>query len=325
MYEARLYLMANPKAGMGETLNDLPLAWESGLYDETRQIYGGYNLESKQYRGVAYASSEFYGQDMLINYTSPVKGKSLYHLVFIGEKGAGKIDFLVKTEFGKASLTPVNPPSRVYPNNETTLTFISNATDLTSAALNYSANNRANYTALKMQLINNRTCTATIPGQPAGTTVEYEAEAKDVFENTLIYTGNYTVKYSSQLNITLKADSISIGDNITLTGLVTPPPSENITINLVFTSTNGTFKQTAYTQNNGTFTTSFKPATQGNWLVQATFKGNNMLYEGESLPIRFKVNPPSFLTQYAMYIYAGAGIGVGTTIMAAVYIKKRRE
>jgi hypothetical protein len=70
---------------------------------------------------------------MLINYTSPVNGKSLYHLVFIGEEGAGKIKFLVKTEFGNAGLEPVNSPSRVYPDNETALTSVSNATDLRNA------------------------------------------------------------------------------------------------------------------------------------------------------------------------------------------------
>lgn len=324
MYEARLYLMANPKAGMGETLNDLPLAWEPGLYGEIRQPYGGYNLESKEYRGNAYASCEFYGQDMLVNYTSPVKGKSLYHLAFMGEKGAGKIDFLVKTEFGKATLKPIGLPSRVYPNNETAFTFTSNATDLKNAALNYSTHNWANYTALNMQLANNRTCTATIPGQPAGSRVEYKVEATDVFENILTYNGSFNVKYGSQLNVTLKTKAIPIGDNITLIGLITPP-SKNLTIDLVFTSTNGTFQQTAHTQNNGTFTASFKPTTQGNWMVQAMFEGDNMLYESSSIPIRFKVDSPPFLTLYGTYIYAGAGIGAGTTVMALVYIKKRRE
>jgi hypothetical protein len=60
-------------------------------------------------------------------------------------------------------------------------------------------------------------------------------------------------------------------------------------------------------------------------MVQAIFSGNSMLYESSSAPIRFTVDPPSFLTQYATYIYVGAGIGAGTTIMALVYIKKRRE
>jgi len=85
MYEARLYLMVCPEAekpGWEKCLMMCHLHGEPGLYGEVSGFYGGYNLESKEFRGVAYASCEFYGQDMLINYTSPVKGRCLYHLVF---------------------------------------------------------------------------------------------------------------------------------------------------------------------------------------------------------------------------------------------------
>jgi len=324
MYEARLYLMANPNAGKGEMLNDVPLAWEKGLYGEISQIYGGYNLESKEHRGIAYASCENYGQDMLTNYTAPVKGKSLYHLVFIGEKGEGEIDFLVKTEFGQASLNLINPPLRTYPNNATTLTFVSTITDLKSATLNYSISRWHNSTLLEMQMTDNRTCTATLPEQAAGTTVSYAAEATDLLENTLVYKGNYTVKYASQLNFTLKAKEISIGQNITLIGLLTPPTA-NQTVTLVFTSSNGTAKQALFTTNNGTFTGSFKPAKEDTWLVQAIFSGSNMIYPCSSESLTFKVGPPSFLSLYSTYIYAGVGAGAGTVIVAVVYIKKRRE
>ena len=324
MYEARLYLMANPNAGKGELLNDVPLAWEQGLYGEISQIYGGYNLESKEYRGIAYASCENYGQDMLINYTAPVKGKSLYHLVFIGEKGEGEIDFLVKTEFGQAGLNLLNPPLRTYPNNATALTFVSKTTDLKNAGLNYSTSKWRNFTVLEMQLTDSRTCTATLPGQAAGTTVSYEAKAADVLQNILVYRGNYTVKHASQLNMTLKAKEISIGQNITLTGQITPP-NANQTIALIFTSSNGTAKQSAYTTGNGTFTSSFKPPREDNWLVQATFSGDNMTYPCSSESSIVKVGPPSFMSLYSTYIYAGVGAGAGTVIVAVVYIKKRRE
>ena len=324
MYEARLYLMANPEAGKGEMLNEVPLALERGLYGETQNIYGGYNLESKEYRGVAYASCESYGHDMLINYTSPGKGKNLYHLVFIGEKGEGEIDFLVKTQFGQAGLNLLNPSLRTYPENTTTLTFVSDTTDLKSAALNYSVNRGQNYTLSEMQLTDNRTCTATLSSQPAGTIVSYEARAQDVLENTLVYRGNYSVKYASQLNHTLKSDEIIIGENATVTGHITPS-HENLTITLVFTSANGTLKQTVQTTGEGTFTGSFKPATEGSWLVQAVFSGNDAVYPCSSESLNLKVGPPSLLSQYATYIYAGAGAGAGTVIVAVVYIKKRRE
>ncbi|MDH5782348.1 MAG: hypothetical protein OEZ35_01595 [Candidatus Bathyarchaeota archaeon] len=322
MYEARLYLMSNPEAGMGEMLNDVPLAWEQGLYGEISGIYGGYNLESEEFRGLASASCEFHGQDMLINYTSPVNGMSLYHLALIGEKGAGKIKFLVKTEFGNAGLKPVNPPLRVYPDDETTLTFVSNITDLRNATFNYSVNDLENATALDMQLIDHRTCVAVVPGQPAGTTVRYKVEAADVLENFLVYKGNYTVKYDSQLNLTLKAEAIFIGENITLTGLINPP-SENLSITLIYTSVNGTFQQTVFTLAGGAFTASFKPSVEGDWIVQAMFEGNNMLCGSLSSSLRFKVEPPSFLSQYSMYIVGGAGAGIA--VVAVVYLKKRRE
>jgi hypothetical protein len=322
MYEARLFLMSNPEGGTGEILNGVPLAWEQGLYGDISGIYGGYNLESKEFRGLASASCEFYGENMLVNYTSSLQGKSLYHLVFVGEEGTGKIEFLVKTEFGNACLKPVNPPLLVYPDNETALTFVSNMTDLTSVAFYYSVDDWKNLTALSMELIDNRTSIAVIPGQPAGTTVKYKAEGVDVLENVLTCNGSYTVKYASQLDITLEAGAVLIGENITVTGLITPP-SENVSITLIYTSTNGTFQQTANAIANGTFTASFKPPAEVDWHVQAVFEGNNMLYGSSSPSLKFTVEPPSLFSQYSMYIFAGAGAGIAIT--AIVYVAKRRE
>ena len=322
MYEARLYLMANPEAGMGEMLNGVPLAWEQGLYGEVSGLYGGCTLESRGFRGVAYASCEFYGQDMLINYTSSAKGKFLYHLVLIGEEGAGTVKFLVKTQFGNACLKPVNLPLRVYPENETELTFISNSTDIKNATLYYSINNWNNFTAISMQLIDNRTCTATIPNQPAGTTVHYHVEATDSLENSLTYSGNYTVKYASTLSLNLTRKAVTIGENITLTGFVSPA-AENLPITLIYASTNGTFQQTVYTLANGTFKASFKPKSEGEWTVQAVFQGSDTIHPSSSSMLKFRVEPPSFLSRYSIYIFAG--IGAVACIAAVIYVKKFRE
>lgn len=324
MYEARLYLMANPAAGKGEMLNDVPLAWEPGLYGEIQQSYGGYNLESKEYRGVAYASCEDYGRDMLVNYTSPVKGKSLYHLVFIGENGEGNLDFLVKTEFGQANLNLINPPLYIYPDNATTLTFVSQITDIKTAALNYSANKWRNSALLEMQLTDSRTISATLPSQTAGTTVSYEVRATDVLENTLMYRGNYTVKYASYLNLALRTKEIPIGENVTVAGQITPQIGD-LAVTLVFTSANGTFKQNAYTTDTGTFSGSFKPVKEGTWLVQALFLGTNISYPSTSESLTFKVGPPTFLSLYGTYLLAGVGVGGAAAAAAVVYIKKRGQ
>jgi len=322
MYEARLYLMANPDAGVGEMLNGVPFAWEQSLYGEISGLYGGYNLESQGFRGIAYASCEFYGQDMLINYTSSTKGKFLYHLVLIGEEGAGTVKFLIKTQFGNVCLQPVNPPLRVYPENETKLTFISNSTDLKNATLYYSTNDWSNFTVINIQLIDNCTCTATIPKQPAGTTVKYRIEAVDLLENFLTYSGNYTVKYASMLSLNLTREAVTIGENITLTGFVSPA-AENLPLTLIYTSANGTFQQTLYTLANGTFKASFKPESEGEWTVQAIFNGSNTLYGNSSKILKFKVEPPSFLSKYSTYIFTG--IGVAVCIAAVIYVKRFRE
>ncbi|MEM1660451.1 MAG: hypothetical protein QXR17_04825 [Candidatus Bathyarchaeia archaeon] len=93
MYEARLYLMTNPKAKNKTIVGGIPLPWEPGLYGEVKDVIGGFNLESKGYRGIAYTSCGDYGKDMLINFTLPKELRTeepiTYHLVFIGESGRG--------------------------------------------------------------------------------------------------------------------------------------------------------------------------------------------------------------------------------------------
>ena len=53
-----------------------------------------------------------------------------------------------------------------------------------------------------MKILQNITCTGVIPGQPAGTVVEYRVNADDILENVLTANGSYPVKYASTLNLT---------------------------------------------------------------------------------------------------------------------------
>ncbi|UCE15978.1 MAG: Ig-like domain repeat protein [Candidatus Bathyarchaeota archaeon] len=322
MYEARLYLMANPQASAGSILNEVPLAWESGLYGEKNGMFGGYNLESKEYRGVAYSSCEFYGQDMFMNFTSPYSGKSLYHLVFIGEIGSGTIEFMIKTEFENAYLKPSVAPKKVYPDNNTTIAYSSNATTLENATLQYSTNGWKNATNLEMEIVNNRTCKATIPGQAAGTSISYRIEASDTLENVLAANGSYSVKYPSTLNISLTRDSISPNKNITVRGYLTPP-AENVSITVYFTSTNKSKQALSRTDANGTFTATLKLETVGTWKVQANFSGDNYRYGNVSKQLTVQVKEPSILEKYFLYI--GGGISAVAVIGVVIYLKKFRE
>jgi len=162
MYEARLYLMNNAQS---PTLDGYPLAWEAGLYGNLTGSTGGYNFEPNGYRGVAYASCEFMGQSMTLNYTSSNTGPNLYQLVLIGEVGSGNIQLMLKSNFEKVPLT--TSTIRVFPDTPTDLTFTSNGTNLETAQLSYTTNNWSKTTVMNMG-ISNQTCNAMIPGQPGG-------------------------------------------------------------------------------------------------------------------------------------------------------------
>jgi len=321
MYEARLYLMANPQEDMGSILNDVPLAWEPGLYGERDDMFGGYNLESREYRGLAYASCEFHGEDMFVNFTSPYPGKSLYHLVLIGEVGSGTIEFVVKTEFGNACLKPSIVPGRVYPLNDTVVAYVSNSTDLKNVTLQFSTDGWKNVTALDMEISNKRTCRTVIPGQAAGTFVSYKVEASDVLENVLVAYGNYSVKHPSVLNLTMISEAVYLGENITVRGDLTPA-AEGLPVAVYFTSANESKQITCYTFGNGTFAASFKPETLETWKVQAKFSEDEFRYESLSFQLTIRVEEAPFWVKYSLYI--GGGIGGIAVIGVIVYWRKSR-
>jgi hypothetical protein len=317
MYEARLYLMSNPKSF---SINNVSLPWEPGLYGNKSDV-GGYNLESEEYRGVAYASCEFSGQDMFLNYTAPFAGKNLYHLVFMGEVGSGTIDFLVKTTFG-GTLSPLTFPKKVYPSNETVVAYVGNSTELENAVLRYTTDDWKNFTEVEMA-VSNRTCNATIPRQDAGVVVEYEVQASDTLKNNLTATGNFTVKHPSSMSFNATRKTVILGENITVTGTISSQAAgAPVTVQFIHLNETKTVNCTALT--NGTFTATFQPGTTGIWTVQATFSGSKTVYECESGIVLVTVEEPSFLVKNGLFIGGGLGGGLAA-VGVVVYIKKYRQ
>ncbi len=441
MYEARLYLMANPEANVGTILNGVPLSLEEGLYSKTSGIYGGYNLDSEGTRvNNAMASCEYPGQDMLINYTVPVEGNVLYHLAFIAEYEAGTIEFMVKTDFEAPELTLVDPIQKVNPNNETTINVhVNEEFTLKTINLKYSTDNGTKYATKDMVAYPNSTYNATVPGQPAGTLVKYTILAQDISGNTAELESSYPVKNFANItlevsdlvakfgeNITVSgstpvsganltviygmlnasavngttlekaltngtiinytangsilsrnvttdssgnfldeqtmnrtgtwliwatwngsetyfeaasnyrnvttqqmyitvtcntSQSVTIGENITVTGTI-DPRIENISVNVLFTSSNETVTKTALTTKNGTYTVEFQPTTMEMWQVYTHIEGNASISPAYSNTTTFTVND-TFLNQYLIYIIGGAG-GAGG-VGAVIFIRKRRE
>jgi hypothetical protein len=318
MYEARLYLMSNAESF---TVNNVSLPWEPGLYGNKSDV-GGYNLESEEYRGVAYASCEFNGQDMFLNYTQPFAGKNVYHLVLMGEVGEGSIEFLVKTTFGGV-LSPLTFPQRVTPSDETAIAYVTNTTELENATLRYTVDSWKSFSKVEMA-VSNMTCNATIPRQEAGSYVEYSVQATDTIKNQLAATGNFTVKHPSSITaFNATRMTVTLGENITVTGTLSAEAA-GAPVTVTFMSVNATETVKCTALGNGTFTASFQPEATGDWLVQAAFAGNSSVYECESAVVMVTVEEPSFLVTYGLFI--GGGIGGGlAAVGAVVYIKKYRE
>lgn len=322
MYEARLYLMANPATGIGTTLCGAPLAWEPGLYGNTTGEFGGYNLESKGERGLVFASCEYYGEGMVINYTSSLKGNSLYHLVLIGEAGFGNVEFLVKTTFGEVSLQPLTVPIKAYPMNDTIIEYSTNSTQLLNATLEYSLGSATSSGQVAMNIIGNDTCRAVIPGQEAGTDVRYIVKANDLLENTLEANGSYATKYPLSINISIPKSSVLIGDNVTVRGQAVPF-ANNLTVTITFISKNQTDQVSTLTAHNGTFIVSHKLESLGIWSVQASSAEENLHFGNVSDTLTVMIEEPSFFVKYSIYI--GASLGAVAAAGIIVYMKKLRD
>jgi len=306
MYEARLYIMTNPSEDENNTLNGVPLAWEPGLYGNTSEIYGGYNLDSDGLRyNEAMASCEYPGEDMMVNFTAPVEGKLLYHLAFIAEHGEGTINFMVKTDFDAPELTLLDPVEKVNPNNQTSIiAHIEEQFNLETVTLNYTKDYWATSTAVEMIASQNQTYTGTIPGQPAGTTVNYTVLAHDTSGNIAEVLGSYEVKNSANITLDLSNSTIYYGENITVTGS-TPVSGTNVTLTYAMlnssalntttsdyaaandtisnhTSNDTVVSRLVSTDSSGNFIDEYSLNQTGTWIVWASWNGSETYFAASS-------------------------------------------
>ena len=164
------------------------------------------------------------------------------------------------------------------------------------------------------------TCTAVIPGQPAGTVIEYRVTADDLLENVLSANGSYPVKYPSTLNFTQVHIGANPGENVTIKGFLTPQAAE-IPIIVSFASTNESKDITCYTLSDGTFSAYFQPETVGTWIATARFNGTDTVYGSDASPATVVVEE-GMLAKYSLYIFGG--IGAVATVSVLMYVRKIR-
>ena len=289
MYEARLYLMANPSKGMGEVLNGYPLAWEPGLYGEISGDYGGYNLDDEGFRNEdATASCEFFGQDMLINYTSPSKGdRVLYHLVLIGENGEGTVRFMIKTDFEPPSINLQTSLSEVHAGEETVITAqISDQDSLRSVLLYYTNDSWASSHSIPMTETSEGIYAGTIPAYPKGSKIEYKIVAVDMAGNTAEASGSYLVKDETMITFNLSKTVIYAGEKIVVT--VHMSHGED-TILLNFTSREKSVLESVQVDADGSFNYEYTPDGFGDWVVTVIYPGDETYFGAVTEKKAFKV------------------------------------
>ena len=291
MYEARLYLMANPSRGVGDVLNDYPLPWEPGLYGEVDSsgYYGGYNLDDEGFKHEdAFASCEFFGEDMLINYTSPFKGETvLYHLVFIGENGKGTIRFMIKTDFEPPLISLKANFSEVQAGSETTIRAeISDQDALRSVLLYYTNDSWVSSYVIEMNEVSPGIYAGTIPAHPKGSRVEYKVVAVDMAGNEAEASGHYLVKDKTTISLELSRTVIHPDEKIVVTGKI--PHGRGFVI-LNFTSDDKNFSDSVQIGEDGSFRYEYKPDSLGTWTVKAIYQGDEGHFEAVSEEKSFRV------------------------------------
>jgi hypothetical protein len=297
MYEARLYLMNDVKSS---SINSYPLPWEPGLYANITNKIGGYNFESEGSRGVAYASCECPGQGMFLNYSSTNKFTNLYHLVLIGEEGYGEIQLMLKTNFGNESILPLVAPKTVFAGNATEITYSSISNPLESANCFYTVDNWTTQSSISMSTFNN-TCSAIIPGQKAGSIVQYKIEAMDYLRNVLETSGNYTAKMASTLDFSLISEKIPLGQNITVNGVLSPiTNTSKVRLQIFGVNYNKTLN--CVIMPDGSFETSFQPPNSGNYSIAATSLETQVSFRADSVELFFSVAEPPLYIKYAIPI-----------------------
>jgi len=306
MYETRIYPMANPSLNLGTILNEVPLAWEPGLYANTSGVYGGYNIDSDGFRISNFiASCEYAGEDMFINFTAPAKGNLLYHLALIAEYGEGTIEFMIKTDFDSPVLNLLEEIKKTSPNNPTPISvYVLEESNLEMMVLNYTKDNWKTHTAIEMLSNQNATYNATIPGQPAGTIINYTILSRDITGNNAELQSSYSVKNTANITLELANSVVEYGKNITVTGSLSISET-NLTLTYVLLNSsllNGTKLDNSisnntilnYSQSNSTITRIISPDSKGDfhdqyslnktgtWLVWATWNGNEEYFGASS-------------------------------------------
>jgi len=166
----------------------------------------------------------------------------------------------------------------------------------------------------------NETCTAVIPGQVAGATVNYEVRAFDFLENMLAGNGSYSVKYDPILNWTRVPKTVALNENFTVEGHFAPEVG-GIPITVYLSAGNVTKEKVCFALENGTFKAELAPDTVGTWVIYAECDESSSIRAGESPLVTIEVEE-AVLAKYSYYIFGAVGAVIA--IGMGLFVRKSR-
>ena len=223
----------------------------------------------------------------------------------IADYEAGTIEFMVKTDFEAPELTLVDPVQKASPNNETTINVhVDEEFTLKTITLNYSTDNGTKYIVKEMAAYPNSTYNATVPGQPAGTLVNYTILAQDISGNTAELESSYPVKNFANITLDVSEYIVKFGENITVTGSK-PVSGANLTVKygmanasalngttlekaltngtiLDYTANGSILSKNVTTDASGNFLDEQTMNRTGTWLIWAAWNGSETYFEAAS-------------------------------------------
>jgi hypothetical protein len=165
---------------------------------------------------------------------------------------------------------------------------------------------------------------STLLANKVGTwTVKADWAGDDVYAGTESSPATLTVtKIQSALSITASPLTVDVGNNVTISGTLTP--AQTATITLTCTMPNGTII-TRTVSTAGTFTYIIKLDQAGIWQVKASWNGNTQYESAASAPITVTAQAVDQITP--MFAMGGFGLGLIALILAAlgVYVTLKKK
>ena len=106
------------------------------------------------------------------------------------------------------------------------------------------------------------------------------------------------------LNIAAVKSNVTLGQNVTITGTLTPNDNSS-KVTVKFLSSNNTQILNCTVNQNGTFAAEFQPDSSGLWAVSASSPETQTSWRGDSEQLVVMVIEPPIYVKYSLFIIIG--------------------